>query len=404
MSHPFNAKQKKIFDDWSKISTAVDSIWDYWNMGGRWFNPPRIETMVDAIAPDLRYFHANGVKYYLTESEYTYHAVDGNFNELQVWLALQLLDDISKDEKKLIPLFMKHFYGPAEKPMTEALDLLRKAVAGEKKPVYYINISHDYQTPAFVGQLKNKLLEALSQTRPGSAFYMRVERELLPVLRVQAFFDGLRLGKSKQEIVTEYRKARESQLKARYTAKELPPVMAALKKEFAQLEFDFPTPEKFKHLPEETIRKFSALDIVGGQKMKESDSKLDKVVRIGSRDRQKDQKKHANTKYDQKYHIGIHDFTGKKEVLLNLKWHLKKDGKYHWYCIRNFKFGAKTQFFAWGWWTLCDLSKVYVDGSDNRWDVWFSLKATGPAYVPGSKDENDFFLESIILTKPGVVK
>ena len=404
LHHPYNEKQKKILDDWRKTGTAVNSVWDYWNMGGSFMPLPRIETMVDAIAPDLRYFHKQGVKYYLTESEYTYFRVDSNFNELQVWLGLQLLDDITKDEKKLIPLFMKHFYGPAEKPMTEALNMLRKVVSEEKKPVYYINISHNYQTPEFVAAFKKKLLEALGKTKPGSAYYMRIERELLPVLRAQAFFDGLRFGKSKKGIVAEYRKMRESQLKARYTAKELPAVMADLKKEFVKLEFDFPTPDKFKHLPEESIRKFSALDIVGGKKVKDPDSNLDQVVRIGSRDRHKDQIKHANPKYIQKFNFGLHDFPGKKEVLLSIRHLLRTDGKFHWYCIPDFKFSTKTQFFAWGWWTLCDLSKVYVDGSDNRWDVWFSVKATGPAYVPGSKDENDFFLESIILTKPGAVK
>ena len=393
-----------MLDDWTKICSSLDSVYDYWNMGGRYMDPPRIETVVDAIAPDLRYFHKSGIKHYVAEAEYTYHSVEANFNELQIWLGHQLLDDITKDEKKLIPLFMKHFYGPAEKPMTNALNMLRKVVAEENRPVFYINIMHTYQTPAFVKAFKAELEKALAMTKPGSPYHMRVQRELLPVLHVQSYFDGLRLGKSKKEIVSEYRALRTSHLKARYTAKELPAVLAGMNKELAKLEFDFPTPEKFKHLPPESIRKFSALDMAGGKAVQDPASKLGKVIRIGSRDREKDQVKHADPKNVQKFNFGVFCGSGKKEILVSIRRRLPNDDKYHWYCIPKVKFGAKTQFFAWSWWTLCDMSKVYVDGSENCWDVWFSLKTTGPAYVKGSTAENDFFLESIVLTQPGAVK
>ena len=178
-----------------------------------------------------------------------------------------------------------------------------------------------------------------------------------------------------------------------------------MENDLKKLEFDFPTPEKVKHLPPESIRKFTAIDFRGVQ-VNDPESTLKKVIRIGSREKDKDQVRHANPKDTAKYIVGMNNFVTKNEVWHNLKNELKKDGKYNWYCIRNFHFGSKTQFFAWGWWTLCDLSKVYADGSDNRWDIWFSLKAVGPAYATGekAKEENNIFIESIILTKPGAIQ
>ena len=404
LEHPINAGQKKILEDWHKRGIVVDSIWDYWNMGGHWINPPRIETMVDAIAPDLRYLHRNGVKNFLTETEHAYFNVDTNFIELQHWLGQQLLDDISKDEKKLIALFMKHHYGPAEKPMTEALNIIRKAIANEKRNMFYTgNVNQPFLTQSFFKAVKEKFDKAVAVTYPGTAYRMRVEKEYLPVLRAQIFFDNLRLGKSKKELVKVYRNMRTRQLKARYGKKDLKNVLAVMEKELEKMEFDFPTPEKFKHLPADSIRKFSALDFKG-RKTQDAESALKTVVLVASRDKKKDALRHANPKDAAKYIVGVHNANNRQEKLLDLKLHLKKDGKYHWYCIRNFRFGTKTQFFAWDWWAFCDISSVYADGSDNLWDVWFSLKAEGPAYVPNSKKENNFFIESIILTKPNAVK
>ena len=404
LSHPVNAGQKKILEDWYKRGIVIDSIWDYWNMGGQWINPPRIETMVDAIAPDLRYLHKKGVKNFFTETEHAYFNVDTNFIELQHWLGQQLLDDITKDEKQLIATFMKHHYGPAEKPMTDALNIIRKAIANEKRHMFYTgNVNQPFLTQKFLKAVKEKLDRAVAATSPGTTYRMRVEKEYLPVLRAQVFFDNLRLGKSKKELVGEYRSMRTRQLKARYSGRELKSVLDIMEKELAKMEFDFPTPEKFKHLPADSIRKFTALDFKG-IKAQDPDSALKTVVRVASRDKKKDAMRHANPKDTAKYIVGIHNANNKKESWFNLKPYLKKDGKYHWYCIRNFQFGSKTQFFAWGWWAFCDISSVYVDGSDNLWDVWFSLKAEGPAYVHNSKKENNFFIESIILTKPNTVK
>ena len=56
-----------------------------------------------------------------------------------------------------------------------------------------------------------------------------------------------------------------------------------------------------------------------------------------------------------------------------------------------------------------NLFGVYVpaDGlkdNPNLYDVWVSVKVTGPAYVKGSKKENIISLDKIVLCRPDLSK
>ncbi len=404
LTHKFNRGQFQNLTGWNG---SIAAVWDYWNMGGRWINPPRIETMASAIAPDIRLFHKLGVRRFFTEAEHRYCDVDTNFIELQWYLGFQLLDDPSRDEKVLIAEFMKHHYGPAEKEMAQAFSIISKAVESEPVPVRYVGSFYQkFLTPAFVKTLYTLLGQAVSRTPADSPYRFRVEQEMLPVLRTMVYYDGFRCGHSRASLLKEYAEMRQRQLEYRYSGDELQWAEKGMKDELAKLSFDFPTPEKFADLPPESIRKFTAADFTKRTAVDDPGSKLGKVIRIGSQNRSDDLRKHASApeKGMNKFIFGITDMSRKNERWFNLKPELSADEKYHWHCIRDFTFGSKTVFWAWGWWVMLDISKVYLDGAENRWDVWFSVKVTGPAYVPGSKQENDFFIESVILTKPGAVK
>ena len=178
ITHPVNAGQKAQFDRWAKTGANLFAR-VYWNMGGQFFNPARVETMVDAIAPEIRYYHRNGVSMYFAE----FQVPDGdnmqNFAPLQSYLGLKLLWDVSLDEKKLIADFMKAYYGPAEKPMTAFLNRLRKAVAAVKERMTSVNGSRPYCTEAFMQQVWDDLEQAYNQTEPGTIYRNHVEREML---------------------------------------------------------------------------------------------------------------------------------------------------------------------------------------------------------------------------------
>ena len=62
--------------------------------------------------------------------------------------------------------------------------------------------------------------------------------------------------------------------------------------------------------------------------------------------------------------------------------------------------------FLWGhyWATQCDLSDLYRrdDGlpeDTNVWEIWVSIKITGPAYVENSTKKNEVYMDQVMLVK-----
>ena len=79
------------------------------------------------------------------------------------------------------------------------------------------------------------------------------------------------------------------------------------------------------------------------------------------------------------------------------------DEKYHWYKVGVYRIGRKTTF--WGHSTRymrANLYRMYVpaDGFEydpNLYEIWCSVKITGPAYVEGSKRDNSLCIDKIAL-------
>ena len=408
ITHPVNRKQLAILQSWLQRGIPVSCIWDYWNIGGKkWNFPPRIETMAPAIKGDLAYYHAVGVRQFFTEVEHLYYDVDFNFYDLQLYLGLQLLDDVTQDEQELISRFMRLYYGPAEKYMYQAYRTIAEAIASVPKTMGAMDRLRSYQNAAFVKTVYDQMKQAQQSVLEKSAFRFRVERELLPVLRTMVYFSNLRAGKSREEVLNEYKNLRFRQLDYLYTPEEVKKVQPLVEKEIERVSFDFPTPEPFRNLKADELHKYSALDFRGGM-VTDPESKLKNVIRVGfPLSLKKTREKHAAPDLDTQHGktiFGVTNITEKQTKRIDVGEEIPQDEKYHWYCIRNCKIGPSSVFWAWAWWTLCELGKVYMDGKDNLYDVWFSLKIVGPAYVRDSNKENDFFLECIILTKPGAVK
>ena len=100
--------------------------------------------------------------------------------------------------------------------------------------------------------------------------------------------------------------------------------------------------------------------------------------------------------------IGLYDPTTRKNIQIHIK-DIPTDEKYHWYRIGEYNFGKQTFLWAWFWLKRANLRSVWVsdDGLEdiNKWEVWVSVKITGPAYVKGSTKQNDVLLERIVLVK-----
>ena len=217
ITSPFNASRKQQLDGWKAVGANI-ALWDYWNMGilkGPYFKPPRVETMVDAIAPDLRYYRDAGVVSYFAEAESNLHVNPQNFHDLHIWLGYQMLNDPDQDEQALIDDYMAKHYGPASGPMTAFLADLRQAVASEKKALVYIsNPRREYQTPEFLAKVIGYLREAQKVAPDGTPFRLRVNKELITPLAVILHKPELNPGLDRVETLKEYESLRKQQIEA----------------------------------------------------------------------------------------------------------------------------------------------------------------------------------------------
>lgn len=419
ITHPVNAGQKAQFDRWAKNGSKL-AVWAYWNMGGRFFTPARVETMVDAIAPELRYYHKNGVVTFFVEMEMNESDNMQNFYYLQAYVALKLLCDISQDEEKLISDFMKGYYGPAEKPMTAFLNRLRKAVAAEPSRMTSVNGVRTYCTEGFMRKCWNDLEQAYRLTKPGTIYRDHVEREMLSPMSVILRNTEWKIF-SREKMIARYTAIRK-RLIENYAEK--PGAAVQRKKEMQKklqsdltgfIKVNIPVPEQFKD------RKVKILGwpqlcwtqnrIFPDQYASDPDSVAGKVL-VSPKPRKSGSGKgfsiHSRVKpgIGRMYStaIGIYDYASRDSISRDLRKIIPNDEKYHWYKIGTYNIRQGSFVWIYYWRCLCPLGSVWQpdDGMPglNVWEIWVSLKFTGPAYVKGSKQPDRIWWDQVLLVKP----
>lgn len=407
ITSPFNASRKEQLDGWKAVGANI-ALWDYWNMGildGPYFKPPRVETMVDAIAGDVRYFRAAGVQTFFTEMETHVHANPQNFVDLQIWLGYQLIDDPDQDEEALIRTYMEKHYGPAAAPMSAFLKDLRQAVAGEKKALVYIsNPVREYQTAEFLGRALGSLRQAQALAPEGTSYRLRVNKELISPLAVMLSNSQLAPAQnpplSCQAIAAEYGALRKGQIGAYCSPEKQKEFLQSLAADMETITYELPTPPQFAHIPKDRIRKFAYPvfscvtndpDSVTGRAMRSPDGK----------EQLHDMTKPGPAELLPSW-FGVYDSQTKRSLQFRTPG-VPADEKYHWYKLGTFEFGRNTIVWGWFWVITADMRGAWTnaDGLEgyNTWDVWVSAKFTGPAYVPGSAKKNGVWMDQVILTK-----
>ena len=102
--------------------------------------------------------------------------------------------------------------------------------------------------------------------------------------------------------------------------------------------------------------------------------------------------------------VGVVDRASKSSKGRDLKKVVAKDEKYHWYRIGVCRIFPGTFVWIYYWHCQCPLDSVWQpdDGMPglNVWEIWVSLKFTGPAYVEGSKQPDRIWWDQVLLVKP----
>ena len=414
----FNQDQKKELDAWKATGAR---LWarTYWNMGSHFFNPPRVETMIDAIAPDLRYYKEAGAISHFAEVHVDYDNHIQNFAHLQLYLGYKLMLDVSLDEEVIIRDFMAGYYGPAEKPLSAFLNQLRTAVRNEPARMRACTENdRPYCTEEFMERAWNFLSTAYEATEPGTLYREHSEGEMLAPLYVILQNTKWRFG-DRQQMLRLYTEIRNKRIAAAYPDDS---TGLRLKNELRErLESDLnafvsltlPVPKGFENRKVEMLG-WPKLGWAHGRGKEmlvdDPDSITGKALITPWR-----KSNGADTTYlhdMSKEHIrgftplnfGAYDYVTKRSLHWNFKQDIPQDEKYHWYKLGNYELGSDS--FAWGffWNTRCDLSGLWspADGLQdfNLWELWVSIKITGPAYVNDSTRKNEIYWDQVMLVKP----
>ena len=418
MTHPVNAKQLAKFEAWNKI--AKMAVYDYWNMGGKYyFYPPRQEVVTDTVIADLRFYRGRGVRRFFTEYEKD-AMVPQPFFDLHCYLAAELLMDVEADAEKIISEFIRGYYGEKASPAVSAyLAELRRGVSSQPGPQFTMLVRPwRFATPEFLYDSYRRLAAAEKAAGPETKYGRRIRELLLPLLWEVCAYRRIDMplfvknGVSEDQVramclryVTEYI--------GTYGGKAVPELVKNAKERLDYLFVDLPFGDRFPGYsandvkvfgyPHARVRKGIA-EIVD-----DPDTPVGKAVCCyGLKDTVHSVKtRNPTLSWLWLTTFAMHD--GKiprGTISLRVK-KIPQDEKYHWYKMPQPLQCAKGDINFWTFYGYLhlDMSSLYrpADGRDdmNTYDIWFSAKYTGPGYVKGSTKRNAVWVDRVVAVWKG---
>ncbi len=420
LTSEFNRHRLADLKKWQSLGAQM-MIWDYWNLGNQYFDPPRVEVLLDAIGPDIRLFHELGSKAMFIEAERDFVSPQ-NFIDLEYFLACGLMMDPFQDDEKLIQLFIEGYYGSAAAPMLLWLQRLRDGVRAHPKLQTILTAGNwSYMTAAFALE-SYQLLRKTAQTLPeNSPFRRRVEDEMITLIwatlnkRVAWESTFRTAGIDMDEMIAECRQYVLNHIH-RYGAREPGYLLDMFTRKFQAASVILPRPEKFRDIADENIRIIAWPQArenatAHAQIVADPDSTTGKALRSAH----PDPTRHGSGQRVQvtetikvpatKFELG-NIGAGTPKAISCILLSVPQDEKYHWYPLKGtFNMREKSYFWGHAWGINFDTSSVYVlaDGiaDNNSWQCWFSAKFTGSAYVAGSRQDNAVYVDQVVLVRPG---
>ena len=410
LSHPVSYNQRKVYESWRNI-VKRKSMWVYHRLYHVTEAFPWPQACFWTMAEDIRFYQQFGAERIFVESEYNrdYYSPRA-FHDLHVYLAAKLIDDPSRDDKKLIREFMEHQYGPAAPAMIAYADHLKKtfdSIPGRlcEYPLY----SRSYINVEFFREIEKNLAEAERLAAGNDKILKRIAIERIPVdFAMLNLWDscGSKLYSSRQKICDRL----EKNVRIAWDRYQPHPydkyynkvgleffnkTLAAVK----ALRQEIPQPKEFRG---KKFFQFVAAVHSPMEAKNDPDAILGRAIKLGNLPG--NPKNHGKTPMV----FGIYDKTTKKIIfnkVLTQKG-IAQDEKYHLIRIGKYTMPRKIhryQMYGHATWRL-DLSHLIANlwrpsEAGNTFDVYVSAKLTGPAYVKGSKKENAVFVDRVIFVK-----
>ncbi|OQA83171.1 MAG: hypothetical protein BWY31_02966 [Lentisphaerae bacterium ADurb.Bin242] len=406
-----NEAMLKLLEDWAKKAKLV--VWDYSNIGGVYFTPPRIETVLDSFQDNVRTFRDNGVVGLFFESGID-SVIPQNFYELNFFVLSHLLLDPEQDVEKLVDTFMDGYYGGAASALKQYLKTIREGVKACPEPQLTNRVARwPHVTPDFLTDSYVRLKEAEKSTPPDSLYRKRLHKEMLPLLyllltNASDYRDRFSRAGIREDVLLAELKDWSLEYIRRCEPRDITRPMKEREDRLRVLTTRIPRPEKFKDLSPQDVRlagypSFRSFPHLNSSVADDPESITGKALKSAH----KDPSYHgvnAMIKATDTITVGATRFTV-ENVSLILK-SVPQDEKYHWYRLpKPVELTSRSYFWGHSWAIQVILSHLYVpaDGleKNNLWDVWFSAKFTGPAWVKDSKQENAIWVDMVVLTRPG---
>ena len=420
LNSDFNRASRDYLLGWNRITRNL-GVWDYLNLGGVYFNPPRVETVADAIIGDVRFFRDHGFRLMFVEAGYDIISPQ-NFIELHYFLESALMMDPDRNAEELIDIFFSHYYGPCAPAIRRFFDQVRAGVrATPVRKTILTAANWPYFTPEFALNHYRAIKAASEKLPPDSKYRLRARKELIPlvwaVLVKRIAFEphfkvnGLDMDALKTECETLVMENLIRNL--RYTRLQQP--KKDFQKKFARIRVSVPVPAKFRKLPPESIRVLGwpqafAPKHLDAAIVADPESESGKALKSF----RPDPAQHGwnglfvyrpgNRFYATRFTMGN---VGRPDPLRLRVKDFPADEKYRWYKMPGvIDLQERSCFWGHGWAVQFDTTPLYVlsDGvaDNNCWECWFHAKFTGPAYVPGSKKENAIWVDYVVMTRPGL--
>ena len=409
------SEMTEYFDKWCATAKTM-MVWDYWNIGGTYFTPPRIETVFNAIQPDMRFFKKHKFIALFLEAEMA-PATPQNFMQLNYFVANRLMVDVDVDVEALADTYLDGFYGPAAPVMRKYFRLIREGVKNDpQKATTAVVGPWQYVTPKFVFEMRKEMLGEVAKLPADSKYAARVRQELIaPLCFVFANWPSFskvfgEAGLDRKMVLEECRRF-SREFTHRVECQKPNYGEQAFNEKMGRFMNEIKRPERFANIPENDFRmiNYSSFRGVGNlfsKVVEDKESLQGKAMRlndqrpeyVGINKKQPGDNGFITTEFV----LGNHKAEGKVRTVLKT---LPADEKYHWYRLPgSIELKSPCYFWGHGWGIQANVSSWYVltDGNplDNTWDqVWMSAKFTGPAYAPGSTKENAIFVDMVCIVR-----
>ncbi len=398
--HPENAKFKSYVEEWKKHTDNL-SIWDY-------AVAYRDESSAYPFASEFYYgdlykfYRDSNVTGIFWEHEYEFIA---DMFEYKYFLECKLLEDPDADLAKLQNIFMTRYYGAAAPFVMDYRRLIDKACRDNKGSVPFacpLNYTvFEFLTPAVIRELDAVMDRAEAAVNGDALLISRIRRarlgiDLLTLKRsirlnshgIETKGDPFVIDKTKllKRLTVDWRKWSEKFHDAKNCLARIDAILSATEGQSGLKTFT--PPKEFKDKSFYYFRP-EAFILFGGliKLVDDADSVTGKAARINGKD---------SHYYKLPFEMGCYDNDSKKTSSTFKMETIGKTG-YNWYKMGRVDVKKRSDLYFNRSWTI-QIPVSFDETVGKSFDVWASLKFTGPMYQPNEKEGDSFmYLDLVIL-------